>query len=37
MDMEVEVGVEVIRQDSGMQPEGNVLGQVVHGIAYPLH
>jgi hypothetical protein len=36
-DMEVEVGVEVTRQDSGMQPEGNVLGHVAHGIAYPLH
>ena len=37
MDMEAEVGVEATRQDSGMQPKGSVLGQVAHGIAYPLH
>ena len=36
-DMEVEVGVEVMGQDSGMQPKGNVLGHVAHGITYPLH
>jgi hypothetical protein len=43
--VEVEVGVMVMGQDSGMEPEGHtlghtlghILGHIVHGIAYPVH